>query len=46
MEQIDEIEARLEARPPSSRADAAARPELIAGSDANMPAIVALLNRA
>lgn len=46
LEQIAEIEARLAASPLSRRAVAAARPTLSAATDADVPAIVALMNLA
>ena len=46
LEQVAELEARLAARPLSSRAVAAAGPRLIAAADADVPAIVALMNLA
>ena len=45
LEQIAELEARLAARPLSRRA-AAAIPRPVAATDADVPAIVALMNRA
>ena len=44
LEQLAEIEARLAARPLSSRAAAAAAPNPTAATDADVPAIVALMN--
>jgi DNA-binding MarR family transcriptional regulator/ribosomal protein S18 acetylase RimI-like enzyme len=46
LEQVAEIEARLTARPLSSRAMVAGGPKLIAATDADVPAIVALMNLA
>jgi DNA-binding MarR family transcriptional regulator/ribosomal protein S18 acetylase RimI-like enzyme len=46
LEQIAEIEARLAARPLSSRAAAAAAPGLTAATDADVPAIATLMNLA
>jgi DNA-binding MarR family transcriptional regulator/ribosomal protein S18 acetylase RimI-like enzyme len=46
LEQVAEIEARLAARPLSSRAAAAATPRLIAATDPDVPSIVALMNLA
>jgi DNA-binding MarR family transcriptional regulator/ribosomal protein S18 acetylase RimI-like enzyme len=46
LEQVAEIEARLAARPLSSRAAAAAAPSLTAATDADVPAVVALMNLA